>query len=298
MILNRSAVVSIALILAACSPGGDKAVGPTTPLSPAANIINANLDLEGTPDLIVRQDMLLQQYVIRDENLPANYCSVVEGGVTPGVRRIIRFTVMTPNVGDADLYIGDPNAYVDAAGNSDLYEFSTCHGHYHFKHYATYELLDANTGKVWKAAKRGFCMLDTDPNPAWFGEPPRDQNFMSCGYPGIAGFQGISHGWTDTYRFTLGGQYFVLDGGDGQPVVPPGDYFIRITVNPSYAAPKKGGCPRATDPSGLCHNFWESNYSNNVAIAKVSIPAHVGRAGVGPLSGSAVETEVPEGFGK
>lgn len=286
-------LLAVALLLAACAPGTDQALGPSIPGTPAA-AVTSNLDLVGTPDLTVREDMLMSQYVIRDENLPANFCSVIEGNVTPGVRRIIRFTVMTPNIGDADLYIGDPDlTFVD--GKSDLYEFSSCHGHYHFKHYATYELIDEKTGKVWKATKRGFCMLDTDPNPAWYGEPAREHNFRSCGRPGIAGNQGISHGWTDTYRFFLGGQYFVLDGGDGQPVVPPGDYLVRITVNPGYTA-KKGACPRAKDPTtGTCYQFAESDYTNNVGVARVSIPAHVGRDGVGPLAGTEVaKTEGPE----
>ena len=38
----------------------------------------------------------------------------------------------------------------------------------------------------------------------------------------IPGNQGISVGWADTYVWQLGGQYFVLDGGDGQAPVPPG----------------------------------------------------------------------------
>ena len=184
------------------------------------------------PDLIVRGDVLAAQWVVRDENLPASFCSVEEGGITPGVHRLIRFTVMTPNIGDTDISLGDPNAHV-AAGDG-LYEFATCHNHYHFRHYALYELVDPRSGFVWRAAKRGFCMLDTDPNPAWMGQPPRSPKYRSCGAVNIPGNQGISSGWADTYRFFLGGQYFLLDGGDGQPVVPPGNYVIRITVNPGF----------------------------------------------------------------
>ena len=167
------------------------------------------------PDLIVRADVLSHQWVVRDENLSATACSVQEGEVTPGLRRLIRFTVMTPNVGDTNIALGDPNAHV--AANDGLYEFATCHQHYHFKHYAKYELIEPATGFVWRAAKRGFCMLDTDPNPAYFGQPPRNPRFRSCGAIGVPGNQGISAGWADTYRFFLGGQFFVLDGGDGQP---------------------------------------------------------------------------------
>ena len=80
----------------------------------------------------------------------------------------------------------------------------------------------------------------------------------------------------------------VLDGGDGQAVVPPGNYIIQIEVNPAYApTSKKGGCPRVSDPlTGLCHQFYESNYANNTTDIPVTIPDHPGRSGYGPLAGS------------
>lgn len=241
---------------------------------------NAVIDLDGKPDLIV--EPMDQQWLVRDEQLDATLCSVEEGGVTPGLRRVVRFTVTTPNIGDADLYVGDPREHV--AINDGLFEFASCHHHYHYKHYALYELVDPATGYVWKAAKRGFCMLDTDPNPAYMGEPPHDAIFKNCGTPELSGNQGISHGWSDTYRFYLGGQYFVLDGGDGQPVVPPGTYQIRVTVNPPYAPDKKGNCPRVKDPlTGLCHQFEEASYANNQTVVTIQIPDHPGREGVGPL---------------
>lgn len=238
---------------------------------------------QGLPNLIVRSDVLGQQWLVRDEDLSPVACSVEEGGVTPGLRRLVRFTVMTPNIGDADIFIGDPNDHI--AANDGLYEFASCHGHYHFRHYAIYQLIDPRTGKVWKAAKRGFCMLDTDPNPAYLPGPvPKEWKYRSCGGIGIPGNQGISAGWADTYRFYLGGQYFVLDGGDGQPVVPPGEYVIRVTVNPPFVAKKGEACPYK-DPNGFCHQLPESNYNDNVGETIINIPDHPGRAGVGPLAG-------------
>jgi len=243
------------------------------------------------PDLIVREDVLAYQWVVRDENLPATACSVIEGDVTPGLHRLVRFTVMTPNVGDTDINLGDPNDHI-AAGDG-LYELATCHRHYHFRHYALYELIDPATGFVWRAAKRGFCMLDTDPNPAYMGQPPRSPQFRSCGAVGIAGNQGISAGWADTYRFFLAGQYFVLDGGDSQPPVPPGDYIIRITVNPGFI-PQPGESVEfaSADPlhPGTYHQLFESNYENNVGEFAVAIPDRPGRTGIGPLAGSKVGT--------
>src|SRR5947209_800806 len=196
-------------------------------------------DTTGTPDLVVNTELLSHQWVVRDEDLPATACSVEEGNITPGLRTIIRFTVETPNIGDADVIVGDPNVHV--AANDGLFEFATCHHHYHFRHYALYQLIDPNTGFVWKAAKKGFCMLDTDPSPvSTSGQQPQSPQFRNCGAVGIPGNQGISHGWADTYRFFLAGQFFVLDGGDGQPPVPPGDYIIRITVNPGFVPAEIG----------------------------------------------------------
>lgn len=241
---------------------------------------HGQLDLDGMPDLRVRNN-LDKQWVVRDEHLSATACSVIEGGVEPGVRRLVRFTVTIDNAGDADLYVGDPND----PKHVDLFEFAECHHHYHFKNYAVYELVDPKTGHKWRAAKAGFCMLDTDPLPTANGsQPPRPPQFLNCGAIGVPGYQGISAGWSDTYRFFLGGQYFVLDGGDGQAPVPPGDYIIRITANPAYAPDRKGNCPLAKDAkTGLCHNFAESDYTNNVAETLITIPAHPGRDGVGPL---------------
>jgi lysyl oxidase len=243
------------------------------------------------PDLIVRADVLARQWVVRDENLPASFCSVQEGGITPGTHRLIRFTVMTPNVGDTDIVVGDPNAHV--AANDGLFEFATCHQHYHFRHYAKYELIDPGTGYVWRAAKRGFCMLDTDPNPAYFGQPARSPQFRSCGAIGIPGNQGISAGWADTYRFFLGGQFFILDGGDNQAPVPPGKYVIRITVNPGFEpGPHDSSTFASPDPNhpGVFHQLFESNYENNVGEFAVTIPEHPGRSGVGPMAGSQINS--------
>jgi hypothetical protein len=125
-------------------------------------------------------------------------------------------------------------------------------------------------------------MLDTDPYNVNNGDGT--WTYRSCGTASRDGFQGISTGWSDTYMFFLGGQYFVLDGGDGQAVVPPGAYIIEVHVNPPYAPSRKGVCPRAKDPAtGQCHQIAESNYANNIGRVAITIPAHPGRTGYGPL---------------
>ena len=293
---------------------GDKALSSNVHdhvMPPANSKVNdpSRSDLDGSADLVVDRAATEQHWVVRDENLPAEFCSVQEGGVTPGMRRLIRFTVTTPNIGDADVFVGNPIDHMDPNGDGDfadqdgMFEFASCHNHFHFQNYATYRLIerlpDGSDGKVWRSAKKGFCMLDTDPNPTstYSNEQPAgDRNYYSCGTLRSPGFQGVSHGWADTYIWFLAGQYFVLDGGDGQAPVPPGEYFIEVTVNPG-TAPKKGKpCPLVTDSRGLCHNFAESNYDNNTMRTVVSIPAHPGREGSGPLKGSKVyDYEVMKG---
>ena len=252
----------------------------------------------GKPDLIVDQKRLLQNWVVRVENLPANFCSVQEGGITPGEHTLLRFTVSTPNIGTADVDLGDPNAHV-AAGDG-LYEYAACHRHFHFRHYTLYELIDPATGFVWRAAKRGFCMIDVEKFQDFPGPANNDRNYLSCGAPATAtdpaipGNQGISLGWADTYVWKLGGQYFVLDGGDGQPIVPPGTYVLRITVNPPFVVNKKSGepCP-FTESNGFCHQLPELNYGNNVSEIQITLPDHPGKQGVGPLKNQPQLTAEP-----
>jgi len=244
-------------------------------------------DLDGTPDLIVDAKRLADSWVIYDQTFAATTCSVIEGGVTAGEHRVLRFTVSTPNIGDADVFIGDPNVHV-AAGDG-LFEFATCHNHYHFRHYATYELIAAPGGQVWKSAKRGFCMIDVTP---WQSDGGVGSwVYHSCGRVGIPGNQGISVGYADTYFKFLGGQYFVLDGGDNQPPVPPGQYLIRITVNPPFTAAAGEACPHV-DPHGFCHQLLESNYDNNVGEVLITIPDRTGKTGFGPGAGTITNDEL------
>ncbi|HYY43435.1 MAG TPA: lysyl oxidase family protein [Pyrinomonadaceae bacterium] len=244
----------------------------------------------GLPDLIVDQATLRQHWVVRVEDLPAEFCSVEEGGITPGTHTLLRFTVGTPNIGTADLFVGDPNQHVD----DGLFEFASCHNHYHFRHYATYELVDPANGFVWRAAKRGFCMIDIEKYQGYTGDRDNQPHYRNCGAINIPGNQGISKGWSDVYEWKLGGQYFVLDGGDGQPVVPPGQYIIRVTVNPGFVPKGTEPC-RFADPlhKGVCHQLPESDFENNVSQITITIPEKATRQGVGPLKNQVAITTEP-----
>jgi hypothetical protein len=283
----------LTLVVGACSTAdGPNAVSPTA----APAFARAVVDTFELPDLTVDGKSTQNNWLVRVEDFPADFCSVIEGGITHGTHSVIRFTVTTPNIGEGDVFVGSPLEHMDPNGDGNyddqdgLFELASCHGHFHFQHYATYTLLD-ESGTEWKSAKRGFCMLDTDP---WnVGKGDGTWKYRNCGTTTHDGFQGVSHGWADTYTFDLGGQYFVLDGGDGQPPVPPGRYQIVVEVNPPYA-PTNGTCPRVTDPYGTCRQFAESDYTNNVSSTWVTITGHPGRTGYGTIKNAKTITAADE----
>jgi hypothetical protein len=167
--------------------------------------------LDGLPDLAI--DDLYTKITLATETrqFEPSDCAVEEacvGGIGP--RRLLRFGVMIPNLGAGDVFVGPPE------DSPDLYEFSACHGHYHFKDFATYELLDGGGGVVGFGHKQAFCMMDSfryDPAAA-------SGRGYDCEY------QGISVNYADVYSEDLDCQW--VDVTD----VSPGEYTLRITVDP------------------------------------------------------------------
>lgn len=271
--------IAAGALLVACAPErGMDVAGPRAPHAALAAAIPEPGG--GAPDLIVDAKRLADSWLIYDQDLgKQDGCSLVEGGVAPGVRRVLRFTVTTPNVGTADLHVGDPLAHL--AANDGLFEFASCHNHFHFRHYATYELISVATGApvVLRAAKRGFCMLDVAPWQSAGGVGPR--KYDACGTMFEPGNQGISAGYADSYDKHIGGQYFVLDGGGGQPPVAPGEYVLRVHINPGFTPAEGEPCPVSDPATGLCHNFFEARYDNNVGEVRIVVPDRTGKTGSG-----------------
>lgn len=273
------AVLVAGAALTACETSKSTLATPAEPRAAGAP------DLVGTPNLVVDAAKLASSWVVTHEFLSANLCSVQEGDVPPGDHYLLRFTVTTPNIGDADVAIGDPIKHIDPNGDGNysdsdgLYELATCHHHFHFRNYAKYELFpilaNGSLGTPVKARKRGFCMIDTTPFQSDGGVTP--WVYHSCGTPEIPGNQGISVGYADTYVKALAGQYFVLD--DPAEPVPPGNYVLRITVNPGFAPTAGQPCPVFDSAAGLCHNFAESSYTDNVGQITITIPNRTGKTG-------------------
>ncbi len=160
------------------------------------------------PDLVIDEAYLAASVDVTHRSFAAGACEFDEGCiVATGDRRLMRFDLRTPNIGEGDLFLGNPTA-------SDLFMYSDCHDHHHFLGYANYELRDLNGQIAATGHKQAFCLLDLDPD-----SPNAGMAQYSCN------FQGISAGWSDIYSSDLPCQWVDITG------VPAGDYMLAVQVN-------------------------------------------------------------------
>lgn len=184
------------------------------------------------PDLVVNPYRLQSSVEVQRRYIAETDCSVIEG-CTPaaGLRKLLLFDVGVANIGKEDLVIGAPG------NNPYPTVYSPCHAHYHLNNFCIYRLLSLDYTKVVKARKQGFCLRD-------------DKTYKKTAGPGsgyTCAYQGISAGWQDIYDKSLDCQWLDITG------VPPGDYYLEITVNPFRV-------------------FTESNYSNNQVLIRITVP--------------------------
>lgn len=154
--------------------------------------------------------VVIRNFFVRTENFAADSGSVLDGAVTSGVHKVLRFDLMTYNGGDEDLVLGRPE------DNPDIFVYSNAHGHYHLRDFNDFQLLNLDGTTLAPGAKQSFCVADTfkvDPNA-----PPKSQVF-SCAY------QGLSQGYADLYAASLPGQFVVIDG------IADGDFILQATCN-------------------------------------------------------------------
>src|SRR5437879_6103317 len=199
-----AALLAAAALLLCASPAAAQ-LGPcAVPIGPQS------------PDLIMDQHLLETQIFVSEEQFTPSSCAVAEGVVTrPGKQVLLRFSSATPNVGQADLNIGDPSQCVGT-----LFHFSECHQHLHFEEYSAYRLWTESGYANWVAArdagaptnsginaqllaaaavsgdlvsghKQGFCMVDSAIYPG-APSPPGAAKYLSC-----SSNQGVSVGWED-----------------------------------------------------------------------------------------------------
>lgn len=183
-------------------------------------------------DIWVDTDRLAASVQLTWQNFDAAGCEVGEACVdAPGWRRLLKFDTWTPNTGTADLYLGQPTSH------PDVFQWSECHGHYHFNSYARYMIIDDAGNIVARGHKQAFCLEDYYHYPGTDNSNP----VYTCSN------QGIQVAWQDVYGSHLDCQWVDITE------VPPGTYTLRIELN--Y--------------EGV---LLESSYANNVGETTIVIP--------------------------
>jgi hypothetical protein len=166
----------------------------------------------GVPDLVINADKLRSEIIFETKTFDSASCAVYEKCVDElGERRLMRFTVEVINQGLAALTAPPPGT------NPQLFQWSPCHGHFHFTQFAEYYLLSSDGNVVKSGRKQAYCMLDSH----LILEGPD----VPCKGPYTCSEQGISSGWSDVYGNDLDCQWLDVTG------LEPGDYQLYIAVN-------------------------------------------------------------------
>jgi len=190
----------------------DEAVAAPARVGAVSNPNGVDLEVVGE-ELGVNR--LIYRYI--DENS----CALAEQCVTgTGWRRLLMFNASEKNTGSAPLGMGDVDYYLEDPENPtanedhNIFEYSECHGHYHFSHYATFSYgADPNLG-----SKRAFCLESVarygnhEQSPTW-------SPYSTCTY------QGISQGWGDQYNAGIECQWVdvtTIDTSAGPVTAPLG----------------------------------------------------------------------------
>ncbi|MET0414015.1 MAG: lysyl oxidase family protein [Polyangiaceae bacterium] len=131
---------------------------------------------------------LIYRYIERDS------CAVAEGCVGgAGWRRLLQFDASVKNLGGVALDIGDVDYYLEDTGTElgdhHVFEYSSCHEHYHFSHYGDFQF---HAGSDVRGNKQAFCLQSTT-RYSNNEHAPLDHPYGSCEY------QGIEAGWGDDY---------------------------------------------------------------------------------------------------
>lgn len=139
--------------------------------------------------------------------IQADGCEVVEDSVGgTGWRRLLQFATSDENVGNSPLVIGQVDYTNDEQPQEldahNLFEFSACHQHYHFKYYGDFAW---NGDSQAVNSKKGFCLQSTARAANREGSP-LSQPFGTCH------FQGVAAGWVDQYRAGLPSQWLDITG--------------------------------------------------------------------------------------
>jgi hypothetical protein len=188
----------------------------------------------------------LDHFWIENRSFTANDGSVLDNCITPGSYKLLRFDIVTANVGNADFFVGAPSA------NDPRYSYSSGHQHYHLVDFNKYVITDMFGYERAPGYKQAFCLMDWE---KW--NPGAGSGQYTCQN------QGVSPGWGDRY---WGHTYQPGEPGyPGYNASPLDCQFINITglADGNYILMAETNYARVAPEA----NFTNNAQAINLAIA-------------------------------
>jgi hypothetical protein len=173
---------------------------------------------------------------INTETISSTSFDVVDGCITPGAHRLMRFDFHARNIGAGDAVLGAPPANTNTF--SPLFVWSPQENEWHIRHFNLFTLQNVGNSSVVSTSKQSFCLEDLD---KW------DSNADPAKYGCTSGaVMGVTPGWEDVYETGSPCQYINMDTlGDGT-------YLLTAQVNTS-------------------HVVEEGDYTNNFTTRRLQI---------------------------
>jgi hypothetical protein len=136
------------------------------------------------------------------------------------------------------------------------YDARESHQHWHFKDFATYDLVNRDHQRLRSSGKEAFCLAPTDAvdllAPGAVVDPGDGDLETACGdLSSIWVREVLATGWGDTYSQDRAGQAIDITG------LPNGTYWIRVRANPG-------------------HRLHERSRKNNVSYRRVVLGGTAG----------------------
>jgi hypothetical protein len=100
------------------------------------------------------------------------------------------------------------------------------HTHWHYAKLASLDLINKDGEKIASSEKEGYCVIDSFRYPQFSTIRERQFSHQGCEQINRVGL-GITIGWCDYYKYDTDLQYIDIED------VPPGDYTIRFSINPT-----------------------------------------------------------------
>jgi hypothetical protein len=266
-------VTSLTLIVK--EPGGDQGGHPAPVAAPRERAsprvpIDTDPDPSTLPDLIPLPSFGINMRSRGGHDILSFGANVWVSGAAPLV--VEGFRQEDASLMDAFQYFYDGDTQVGRAPVGS-FEYDPRHGHehWHFRQFATYELLAADKTTAVVSEKEAFCLAPTDAIdltlPGATYRPYPLGLDTACGGPDALWIREVLPlGWGDTYYQGLPGQAFDVTH------LPNGTYYIKVQANP-------GG------------RLYEQHRGNNIRLREVKLRGRPGNRRIIVPAWHGIDTE-------